>query len=71
MNIYFTKTNTREELTAYIFSIPSAREKAIADFKKSGAPKCFQYINRHRIGEPLRKHKKEFNLFGLTFKEVE
>lgn len=70
MNVYFTNQNTREELTAVIFSIPSAKEKAVEAFKNSEAPKCFNYINRHCIGEPLRKHKKEFELFGLIFKEV-
>lgn len=37
MNIYFTNTNTTEELTAVIFSIPSAREKAIETFKNSNS----------------------------------
>lgn len=62
MNIYFTNTNTTEELTAVIFAIPSAREKAIETFKNSNSKKCFEYIRAMK--QP------EFTLFGLTFKEV-
>lgn len=68
MNIYFTNTNTTEELTAYIFSIPSAREKAIETFKNSNSKKCFEYIRRHEISRAMKQP--EFTLFGLTFKEV-
>lgn len=68
MNVYFTNANTTEEITAYIFSIPSARERAIETFKNSNSKKCFEYIRRHEVARNIKKP--EFTLFGLTFKEV-